>query len=166
MIIGLLSDTHSNLKRTARAVAALKSLRVEQVIHCGDIGSSLVLTELAAGFSDPDIPVTCVLGNVDGWDDDLYSPVNHVQIAGRFAAMELAGRKIAVLHGDDAGRLNACTRSGEYDYIFTGHTHVRADEHYGKTRVINPGAIHRSPEPGCAVLDLKTGRLRFLDIAD
>jgi len=166
MIIGLISDTHSNVKRTARAVRALKSHQIAEVIHCGDIGNSLVLTELAAGFSDPDIPVTCVLGNVDGWDDDLYSPVHHIQIAGRFAAMELAGRKIAVLHGDDTGRLNACIHSGEYDYIFTGHTHVRADELYGNTRVINPGAIHRSPEPGCAVLDLKTGQLLFLDIGD
>jgi len=165
MIIGILSDTHGDVKRTVKAIAALKRHRPKQVIHCGDIGSDAVLTELAAGFADPQIPVTCVFGNVDGWDDPLTSHWTHVWVAGRFAELELDGKKAAVIHGDDFMRLRAVIDSGRYELVFTGHTHQRADEREGPTRIINPGALHRSREPGCAVLNLATGKLTYLDIA-
>lgn len=164
MIIGIMSDTHGDVKRTAKAIAALKAFHPEHIIHCGDIGSGSVLTELAAGFSDPDIPVTCVLGNVDNYNDDLMSTWSHVRIAGRFAALELDGKKIAVVHGDDVRRLFAAVQEGTNDYVFTGHTHERSDDREGRTRVINPGALHRSREPGCAVLDLATDTLTYLSV--
>ena len=163
VIIGIMSDTHGDVKRTAKAIAALKQYKPDHVIHCGDIGSDAVLTELAAGFADPEVPVTCVLGNVDGYTD-LFSPSAHVQVVGRFATLTIDGKKIAVAHGDDARRLIGAIQSGDYDYVFTGHTHERSDEHEGRTRVINPGALHRSREPGCAVLDLVTDQLTYLSI--
>ncbi len=158
-----MSDTHGDVKRTAKAIDALRKFNPAHVIHCGDIGSDGVLTELAAGFADPEVPVTCVLGNVDGYQD-LFSPAPHIQVAGRFATLDLDGRKIAVVHGDDYRRLIGAMQSGAYDYIFTGHTHERADDQEGRTRVINPGAIHRSREPGCAVLDLESGELTYIDV--
>jgi len=164
MIIGIMSDTHGDVKRTIKAIAAMKAYQPSHVFHCGDIGSSGVLTELAAGFMDPEIPVTCVLGNVDNWNDDLMSTWPHVRIDGRFARIEIDGKHIAVVHGDDIHRLLGAINSGTYDYIFTGHTHERSDYRDGKTRVINPGALHRSREPGCAVLDLTTGKLTYIDI--
>lgn len=164
MIIGILSDTHGDVKRTVRAIEALKKHRPAHIIHCGDIGSDAVLTELAAGFADPEVPVTCVLGNVDGYGDDLLSPAHHVQVAGRFATLDLDGKRIAVVHGDDFRRLIGSIQGGLYDYVFTGHTHERADEREGNTRVINPGALHRTWQPGCAVLDLATDTLTYLDV--
>ncbi len=165
MIIGIMSDTHGDVKRTARAIDALKKFHPMHIIHCGDIGSSSVITELATGFADPTIPVTCVLGNVDGWNDDLMSYWPHVQIQGRFAKLELVGKNIAVVHGDDFNRFQSAIIRQEFDYVFTGHTHVRSDEREGRTRVINPGALHRASEPGCAVLDLETDTLTYLSVA-
>jgi putative phosphoesterase len=164
MHLALLSDTHGNVARTVRAIAALKAHRPGHVIHCGDIGSAAVLTELAAGFADPETPVTCVLGNVDTYADDLFSPVAYLDIAGRLATLTLAGKSIAVIHGDDTRRLDGLIANQTFDYIFTGHTHAAADDQRGRTRIINPGALHRAHQPSCAILDLATNRLTFLPI--
>ena len=51
--------------------------------------------------------------------------------------------------------------SGQFDYIFYGHTHVKSDEMVGKTRVVNPGAIggaHRGTQ-GFIILDTETGEI-------
>ena len=164
MIIGIMSDTHGDVRRTAKVIAAMKSFHPAHIVHCGDIGSYAVLTELAAGFIHPETPVTCVLGNVDIYNDDLMSSWPHIRIEGRRAQLELDGKKIAVIHGDDYVRLRGAIESGEFDYVFTGHTHTRSDEKEGRTRVINPGAINRTSEPGCAVLNLTTDELTYLDV--
>jgi uncharacterized protein len=164
MIIGILSDTHGDVKRTVRAIEAIKTASPAHIVHCGDIGSLAVLTELADGFMKPEVMVTCVLGNVDGWDDDLISAWPHVEIVGRFGKLTLHGKNIAIVHGDDFRRLRGAIESGENDYVFTGHTHERSDDREGKTRIINPGALHRTREPGCAVLNLATDKLAYIDV--
>jgi len=164
MIIGILSDSHGDVKRTIKAIKALKPHTPGHIIHCGDIGSQSVLIELATGFLDPVVPVTCVLGNVDMWESDLDTPWPHVRICGRFARLELDHNKIAVIHGDNERQLFETVQSQEFDYIFTGHTHEQADIVEGKTRIINPGALHRSREPSCAVLNLATGDLTYLSV--
>jgi len=165
MIIGIMSDTHGDIKRTVHAIEAIKTASPAHIIHCGDIGSLAVLTELATGFMQPEVPVTCVLGNVDGWDNDLMSYWPHVQIVGRFGALTLDGKKIAIVHGDDFRRLRGAIESGVNDYVFTGHTHERSDDREGNTRIINPGALHRAREPSCAVLDLATDMLTYINLA-
>lgn len=164
MNIGILSDSHGNIARTRAAIAALKPFAPVHVIHCGDIGTNAVLDELAAGFADPETPVTCVLGNVDSWEGDLFSPVPFVKIEGRFARLEMSGKKLGIIHGDEFIRLKSIIAGQEFDYLFTGHTHLRSDEIQGRTRIINPGALHRAAEPGCAVLDLTKNRLVYLDL--
>lgn len=164
MILGILSDTHGDVPRTLRAIEAIKAHQPDHVIHCGDIGSAAVLMELAAGFMEPEVAITCVTGNVDLWEDDLVSCWPHLTVAGRFARLELAGKILGVIHGDEIRRLEQAIRNQAYDYIFTGHTHVRSDDREGRTRIINPGAVHRAREPSCAVLDLARDRLTTLPL--
>ena len=161
MKIGILSDTHGDVARTIRAAKLLRDAHVEAVIHCGDIGSQRIIAELIEAFApESKIPVHAVLGNVDG--DELVGA--GVDLRGRFADLQLGGKKIAVIHGDDGPLLRRTLFSQKYDYIFTGHTHVREDRRDGRTRLINPGAIYRAPVPGCAVLDTETGALTYLDL--
>ena len=42
---------------------------------------------------------------------------------------------------------------------------VRRDERFGKTRIINPGALHRASEKTVALLDLATDQLEFIRVA-
>src|SRR5262245_11279711 len=99
MLIGVVSDTHGHLQNTQAAVRMLESFGVEQVLHCGDIGSAAIVTLFAAW------PTHFVLGNVDA--GNLTAPLSATILQagqachGRFAALELDGVKIAVLHGDD-----------------------------------------------------------------
>ncbi len=163
MNIGILSDSHGNVPRTKAAAEAMHAFKPVHVIHCGDIGSAQVLHALAIGFAETETPVTCVLGNVD-WEGEYAPPMAHVHLAGRLARLEIGGARIAVIHGDDMRQLDRIVDAQEFDYIFTGHTHARDDEQRGKTRIINPGALHRTPFPGCAVLSLPGGHLQFLDL--
>ncbi len=167
MNIGIISDTHGNHLRTATAAGMLFTHDVSAVFHCGDIGNEAVLLELIAIFALPQIPVYCVYGNCDYPPDFAQSPANtSVQLCDRFVEVELGGKLIAMTHGDDPARLRAAIQSDKYNYVFTGHTHRRDDVRYGNTRVINPGAVHRAPEPSVAVLDLNTDTLLYIPILD
>lgn len=166
MKIGILSDTHGNSGRTKTAASLLLQHGAEIFIHCGDIGAESVLTELLTILSPAQIPLHAVLGNVDYPDDvfDGWSKPGEFEIQGRFAELTLDGKRIAIIHGDDNQRLWSVEASGDYDYIFTGHTHVREDRRAGKTRIVNPGAIYRANSLSVAVLDLATEELRYLEI--
>jgi uncharacterized protein len=167
MKIGLLSDTHGNLPRTRLAIERLRAAGVGLVIHCGDVGNAAVLVELAAAFGGSGIPVHAVAGNVDGWDPAVlqFPRESGVRMAGRFAELEVDGRRLYVTHGDDERRLSEAIESGRYACVFHGHTHQPRDERVGPTRVINPGALHRAEQPGIAVLDLATDELEWIDLA-
>jgi len=73
---------------------------------------------------------------------------------GTFADLEFAGKRIAMLHGDDFKRLEAtiCGAGGAgWDLVCHGHTHVPRVDRRGKpggspgtTLVVNPGALYRA----------------------
>ena len=162
MILGILSDTHGHLARTQQAGNILLEQEASAIIHCGDIGSEAVLIELAAIFDPADIPVHAVLGNVDVYNDDLiHFPETTCIRVQRFAELELGGHAIAIIHGDDYRYFEQAVMSGRFEYVFTGHTHERDDRTVGDTRIINPGAVYRAAELGCATLNLTTGKLRY-----
>ena len=165
MILGILSETHGSVVRTKAAIKLLKSKNIGTVLHCGDIGSEGVLIELIAELQSDQIPFYAVLGNVD-FDDEyqhLLKP-GEFDILGRFADLTLAEKRLAIIHGDHMAKLQDTIASGQYDYVFTGHTHVKEDRHQGNTRVINPGAVYRASQPSVAVLDLEKDDLEFLPI--
>ena len=65
MKIGILSDTHGDVRRTEAGLDLLLQHPIEALCHCGDIGSESVLTALSAACLPRKIPVYAVLGNVD-----------------------------------------------------------------------------------------------------
>jgi putative phosphoesterase len=166
MKIGILSDTHGDVSRTRLAIELLVSQGVTAVCHCGDVGSEQVLTELAAAFSPSGVPVYAVLGNVDHWEPGVreFPTGTGVKVCGRRAELELGGRKLVVVHGDDPRLLFEVVRSQLHDYCLTGHTHLADDFLEGRTRVINPGAVHRAQTPSVAVLDLAKDKLQVLPL--
>ena len=83
---------------------------------------------------------------------------------GAFGDVTLAGKRIALFHGDDFVRRQRWVDSGVYDYALSGHTHKRLDGRRGRTREINPGALHRAAEKTVALLDLASDKLEFLTV--
>jgi len=152
MQIGVISDTHGHLENTLAAVRMLESLEVEQVLHCGDIGSPRI-PALLVGW-----PTHFVFGNCDH-GTELVKLRSAIAAAGqtcheRFGDLELAGRKIALIHSDDARLFRQVTTSGEYDLVCYGHTHQAEQHRAGKTLVLNPGALYRAAPHSIAVVDL------------
>ncbi len=149
MRIGILSDTHGHAEAVGLAVEAFRRGRVELVIHCGDIGSLEVIELLT------DWPTHFVLGNVDSRAVVAQAIEDVGQTChGRFGELELAGRKIAFLHGDDGQLLNQTIRGGQWDVVFHGHTHSAKQANVGSTLVVNPGALYGTPDHSVAIVEL------------
>lgn len=149
MRIGIVSDSHGHVINTRAAVRMLESLEVEQVIHCGDVGGDEVV-----GLFSP-WPTHFVYGNVD--DRRLLGRA--IAAAGQtfheaFGSIELAGRRIAFLHGDDTPLLRQTIAGGQYDLVCHGHTHVAKQVHHGATLVLNPGALYRATPHSIALVEL------------
>lgn len=147
MRIGIVSDTHGHTVNAMAAVRMLESLEVEQVIHCGDVGGDEIVG-LFAGW-----PTHFVCGNVD----DRRRLRVAVEAAGQhfhdaLGKLELSGRRIAFLHGDDVPLLRHTI--GKYDLVCHGHTHVAKQYRQGPTLVLNPGALYRATPHSIALVEL------------
>jgi putative phosphoesterase len=147
MKIGVMSDTHGDICMAEQAIAVLQDQGVAMVMHCGDVGVDIV--PLFAGLT-----MHFVNGNMDNLKllRDAALPEHTVHDA--FATLEIDGRRVALLHGHDARRLDETIRSGHFDLVCHGHTHVFSNTLEGATRVLNPGALVRTGRPSVAVVDL------------
>lgn len=157
MILGILGDTHGRAEAMKAAMKMLAEAGAEFYVHTGDVGTEEVLDYL--------VGTRCafVFGNND-WDRMTmarYAEKIGVPCYGNFADLALANRRIAVIHGDDLKLKERILAGQEFDYLLQGHTHVRKDERIGRTRVINPGALHRANPKTVATLDLANDRLQF-----
>jgi putative phosphoesterase len=157
MLLGILSDTHDRVAAAAAGVAALKAAGAEYFLHCGDVGGEQVLDQLVG------LRAAFVWGNTD-WDRvalQRYADELGIQCFGAFGELKLDGKTIAIAHGDDDRAVRRVLDGQKHDYLFIGHSHVKADARIGRVRVINPGALHRAREKTVATLDTVTDLLRF-----
>src|SRR5262245_25521378 len=140
MKIAVLSDTHNQIDRTRRALDLARRAGAGMVLHCGDIEESPVV-ELFRGWD-----AHFVLGNCDWSPDALEQAITDIgaTLHDRYGHVEASGVTLAFTHGHESGLLADLERSGAYDYLFHGHTHVAVERLAGRTRVINPGALHRA----------------------
>lgn len=162
MRIGLLSDTHNDYSRIRTALGHFRGGQIHTLLHAGDV-TTLGALRLMAGFD-----LWLARGNMDR-DPQLPAEVQTHFGPGRLASLHiltLDGRRVALTHGDSWQQLESLVHSGDYAYVFHGHTHVPQDERIGHTRVINPGAVgnHRWRSPTCAILDLQTEDLTLIEL--
>ena len=163
MKVGLLSDTHNHLRETRRALDLLVQHGATHLVHCGDAGEAVV-DLLAAVCREHGLRAHVAIGNCDRGDEARYAPQPAGIERGISPEFMLAGKRCVAVHGDNAHRLESVSTSGEFDYVFTGHTHVRSDRRIGKTRVLNPGSPvrPRSGPPSAALLDLAADEVLWL----
>ena len=161
MRIGILSDTHDQIARTGLAVRRLADEGAVVLIHCGDLTRPEIIDEFAV------LKTYFVFGNNDYDESGLRRAMNVVGgvCLERGGELTLAGKKIAVTHGDSNKELQRLTALNP-DYLFFGHSHFPADSREGTTRFINPGALYRASSYTVALLDLEADSLRMLSIRD
>ena len=135
MRIGVVSDTHNNLKSVARIVAEFNAAGIDRVIHTGDITQPKTL----AAFQDLVAPMTGVYGNNDVDEVHRLAPAA-LEHGFDFIMpplwLEWAGRRIVVVH--DPLELEPLDLSG-VDLVLHGHTHRRTIEIESGRLVFNPG---------------------------
>jgi putative phosphoesterase len=148
--LAVVSDTHGHVGNTRDAVRLLESLDVDEVLHCGDIGTPEIV-ELFGPW-----PAHFVFGNCDYDRKVLQAAIRQAgkKCHERFGSLELAGKRIAWLHGDDEALFRQTCSSGEWDLVCYGHTHVAEQHRQGSTHVLNPGALYRANPHTIAIVDL------------
>lgn len=162
MIVGVLSDSHGQAARTGAAVALLRRLGAEALIHCGDIGGTDVLEQLVG------LPAWFVWGNMDAAPrpDQLAARLG-LHPPGRLPLrIDLAGCGVLVCHGHEAAFedvLDAARAASAgaavpellrgVRYALYGHTHTAAVQRIGPVAFVNPGALQRARAYSVATID-------------
>jgi len=162
MRIGVISDTHDDVRAIEDALRILNSEAVTVLLHCGDLCGPAALSALS-GFD-----TWVARGNMDR-HPALRATARETIGAARFAdrhRLTLGGKSAALIHGHRQHELRALISNGEHAWVFHGHTHRRRDERIGSTHVINPGALGgiRWQQRSFCILDLSTGEVTFIKI--
>lgn len=135
MQIGVVSDTHNNIRNVTRIVELFNDAGVERVIHTGDITRPKVIEAFAA----LNAPLFGVFGNNDQGEIPHLEPVVR-DLGFHFVqpplALRWAGRRILVVH--DPEELST-VEEHEYDLVLHGHTHRQIIEYRESGLLFNPG---------------------------
>jgi putative phosphoesterase len=163
MVLAVISDSHDNRPAIRKALELARGRGAEEILHCGDLTSASTLT-LFRGWT-----LQYAAGNMDRDAGEIRAAVDRLGLGsscGGELRLERDGLRITVQHGNRADRLAAAIRSGEWDFVFHGHTHRRGDERIGRTRVVNPGALGSAAAGrySFCLLDTATREIEFVEV--
>lgn len=137
MKVGVIADTHTNLKNVEKLRLFLENLMndVDFIIHAGDIKSEEAL-EILRSFKN----IVIVRGNND--NEGELAKLNDREI------LDLEGYKIGITHGHGTSKStldNAIQKfEGEdIDVLIFGHSHKSYVDTKGNTLILNPGSPSR-----------------------
>jgi putative phosphoesterase len=161
-LIGIVSDTHEDVRMIRRAVKIFKERSPQLVIHCGDIISPPVLEHFAG------LPMKLVFGNNDGERSGLKKTCEELGFdeIDDTLNFEYEGKSFFVNHGTRSRVIDEAVSIQQYDYVLHGHTHLQRDEMVGRTKIINPGALFSADMYSIAFLTPETGAVEFVEIPE
>ncbi len=147
------------VERTREAIRLLRDAGADLLIHLGDVETEEVLDELIGH------PARIVLGNCDD-ERRLSRYCEHMEIINDHPAgtLEVDDRTVVFTHGHLSHVIAGAVDAGA-DYLLHGHTHVASDDRDGRTRIINPGALHRAARYTVAVLDVSLDTLTTIEVS-
>ena len=133
MRIGVVSDTHNNLKNVRQIVDIFNDQAVDRVIHTGDISQPKTLDV----FASLNAPLFGVFGNNDQEREDLERAVARHGFTFQDPPLFLnwASREIIVVHDP----LEFDGHLAQQDLALHGHTHRYRLEQAARQTVFNPG---------------------------
>ncbi|MBD3178516.1 MAG: YfcE family phosphodiesterase [Candidatus Latescibacteria bacterium] len=154
MKLAVISDTHDNIKNLVKALKGIKSAGCGTVIHCGDLASPFMIHELSEFKGE----VHTVFGNVEGDQftikefADMY---DNITLHGEAGFLKIDGGEIAFTHLPLFAKGLAST--GNYKYVFYGHTHRHDRQKVNGCWLVNPGdLIGLHEKPGWLEVDTET----------
>ncbi len=166
----LVSDSHDNRDRLKSAVLDAHARGAQAILHAGDVVAPSSLKCLA----DIDLPLHVIHGNNTG---DLVAmqkmasrDSNRVHYYGQDAGIELAGKRIFIVHYPHYARAMATT--GEWDIVCHGHDHKACisavDNILGQqTWILDPGSVAGLDGPPTYILgNLKTMTFELINVPE
>lgn len=182
MKVAIVSDSHDRIDHLEWAIEEAHKRGAKRLFHCGDLISPfMVLTlakfqgpvELIFGNNRGDVFLLCKLLKdypqitLHGEEAFLEIEIPRIEEAPSTSTKKPSGApqpqfvelqetlKIAMVHYPKIAEKLA--KSGEFDFIFCGHTHKFRVWEVGKTLIINPGELMgKEGPPSFVVLDLKS----------
>jgi putative phosphoesterase len=143
MLVGVVSDTHNNIKNIKKIICLFNEEQVCLVIHTGDISKA----ETLRNFSELDAPLVGVFGNNDRIEEGLKEVCEEYNFKFQEPPLSLTleNKKIAVFHEPDLIK-DYIKEHKDIDLILYGHTHRYKEEKIDKTVYFNPGESAGSME--------------------
>ena len=130
MKIGIVSDTHGNIKNIDKAIPYLKEC--DLIIHAGDH-----IDDAEYIYYATDVNVKCVKGNCDSYNSDGDYELK----------FSLEDKNFFLCHGHHhdvkmgINSLYKLAKSDNIDFIVFGHTHIPIYETIDNITFINPGSL-------------------------
>ena len=136
MLIGVVSDTHNNLKNIEQIISLFNKEEITLVVHTGDIANSKSLEKFSA--------LNANLIGVYGNNDRNELGLNDIAIQNNFQFQEppslvtLCEKNIAIFHEPDE-ITNFLSENKDVDIVIHGHTHRYRHEIVNDVLLFNPG---------------------------
>ena len=136
MLVGVVSDTHNNLKNIEQIIYLFNKEEITLVVHTGDIANSKSLEKFSA--------LNANLIGVYGNNDRNELGLNDIAIQNNFQFQEppslvtLCEKNIAIFHEPDK-ITNFLLENKDVDIVIHGHTHRYRHEIVNDVLLFNPG---------------------------
>jgi uncharacterized protein len=160
MKIAVITDIHDVLERLQFVLKEIEDMGITKIVCCGDLCSTFIAKCLATDFNGD---VYSVFGNNADRDNTpkvsiQYPSFHHM---GDIGKVKIYGKKIGFVHYPEVAEEMA--ESGEYDFVFYGHTHKQRADIIGNCLLLNPGEIMGYKyTPSYAIVDLVTKEYNFI----
>ncbi len=150
MLIAIISDSHDNIPNLKKVLDYCHEQKVEKMIHCGDLATIETLDFINNNFSGE---IFFTFGNMDEGHIADYNFKNNqygqIQVFPDYGKLEipkakpsdegLAFNRVAFVHYPEVAK-QLC-QSGEFDFVFHGHTHKPWTEIINNCTLLNPGNV-------------------------
>ena len=162
MLVGIVSDSHDNVRMLRRAVEHFNAAGCELVIHGGDVVAPFAI----AAFDALKCPFRAIYGNNDG--EKVGLKMKSAAVGGAIeeppVQFEAGGLVFRILH-DCADWENEAEEHGA-DVVVFGHTHDTVVETAGGRTGINPGECGGwlTGDSTAALIDTATREVRIINL--
>jgi putative phosphoesterase len=170
MLLAVVSDSHDHKNNTLKAISIMNDKKVDALIHCGDYISPFVKSWFDNLNDNIKSNFYGVFGNNDG--EKLFLKQNLGQICklverGNELILELGGKQIFASHMPKKETIDALMKSGMFNIILSGHTHVLVNKKYENgVLVVNPGELcgYLSGKSTFAIIDTNDLSVEIIEL--
>ncbi len=161
MKIAIFSDSHDHVWNLRRAVEQVKQEEVKTIIHCGDLVSPFLMEEFDRFQGQLHLIYGNNMGDAELLNMRIQERKDWVTFHGWIGELKFGEKNICFIHDPRLARKVA--RSGDYDLVCFGHTHLWHLEKMDSCLLLNPGAILGNKEPASwALVDMETLEVRHV----